>query len=111
MDMSAAEVYAFIAGKTVYVFDPNTRNLVATILYGFDGSCDVKFATGETDVGEYGFDENYYWTRYARFREGLKNSFLLQRRDDYSAQAYHKNGDRAFLLSHQLCEDGACELK
>lgn len=109
--MSAAEVYAFIKGKKVYVFEPDTRNSVATILYGFDGSCDVKFATGETDVGEYGFEENYYWTRYSRFREGKVNYFFLQRHDEKSVQAYYKNGERAFLLSHQLCNDGACELK
>ncbi len=51
--------------------------------------------------GEYGFEEDLYWTRYRRFRDGARHRFRLQSLAPGLAQAWFAGGARAFLQCHR----------
>ncbi len=99
--MTATEVRAFIAGRTVRAIDPATGQAVATVSYLPGGTCRIARADGTPpEDGVYGFSEHLYWTRYAAFRDGGTNSFYLVEQGPGRAQAWHDDGRRAFLLVH-----------
>lgn len=98
--MQAAEIRAFLEGRRVHAFAPETRALVAHVDYRGDGRCALCFATGETDQGVYGIEGDTYWTRYDRFRGGETHAFRLERLGPNLAQAWFSTGARAFLQSH-----------
>lgn len=98
--MSPEEVRAFLQGRLVHAFDPATRERVAAVFYGPDGTCRLTFANGEVDAGDYGFDGDLYWTRYRRFREGATHRFRLEAVGPGLAQAWFADGTRAFLQGH-----------
>lgn len=102
--MTSKDVHSFISGKTVYAFDPNTGAFVATLVYCADGTIEARFADAKVDNGQYGFEGQLYWTRYENFRSGQKHAFHLQAVDDSTAQAFHDDGRKAFLLSHEKPE-------
>jgi len=95
------DVHRFIAGQTVYAFDPDSGVFVATLVYRIDGTIEARFADAKADNGQYGFEGQLYWTRYENFRSGQKHAFYLQAVDDSTAQAFHDDGRKAFLLSHE----------
>lgn len=97
MHMTEQEVYEFILGNSVDALDPDSLQTAANINYHADGSIKATFADGSTDTGQYGFTEHYYWTRYTKFRDGTLNEFYLVRSGVNEAQAYYKEGSRAFL--------------
>ncbi len=99
MNLSAEEVRMFVFGKTLHAFDPDTLMRVATIYYRRDGTCQLTMENGDTDAGQYGFEEDQYWTRYNRFRDGVLHRFSLIRIDTHSAQAMYEDGSRAFIQS------------
>lgn len=96
--MTAAEVQAFIAGKTVRAIDPESGAAVATVSYLPDGTCRLAHVDGRAEDGTYGFSGAHYWTRYAAFRGGERNSFALVDAGPGRAQAMHDDGRRAYLL-------------
>ena len=100
--MTADEVQSFIRGATVRAIDPETEQMVATVSYLPDGTCQMA-RRGATAVepGLYGFSDGLYWTRYAEFRDGTTNSFYLVEVGPGLAQAYFADGRRAFLLERQ----------
>jgi hypothetical protein len=100
--LKADEVKAFIEGRDVYSFDPETKELAAVIHYGLDGHCLVRFEAGGTDKGVYGFEADRYWTRYETFREGKRHSFGLDPLGPGIAQAYFADGTIAFLQAHSM---------
>jgi hypothetical protein len=95
--MKAEEVRRFIEGKTIQAFDPDSKDLVATVDYRRDGTCAARFPTGESDTGRFGFIGDRYWTQYTRFRGGGRNEFYLVEVDTGRAQAFYADGRRAFL--------------
>ncbi len=103
--MDATEVREFIEGRSVYGIDPQTREVVACIDYGTDGTCMARFVDGETDPGVYGFEGDTYWTRYETFRDGKRHVFRLEAKGPGVAQAYFEDGTIAFLQSHSAKPD------
>ena len=99
--MTADEVRDFLEGHSVYALDPTTREVVACIDYGTDGTCLCRFVNGDSDKGVFGFEGDTYWTRYETFREGKRHVFRLERRGPRTAQAYFADGTIAFLQSHE----------
>lgn len=97
--LTAEELKSFMAGKTLYAFDPDTKARVASVSYGSEGDCVARFADGTQDTAEWGLEGDTYWTRYANFRGGEVNRFTLDLIADQVAQAYHTDGRRAFLQS------------
>jgi len=97
MMMQADDVRRFLEGQEIYVFEPDTRTLVAVVNYEKGGRCAFRFSTGEADVGVYGFDGDAYWTRYEKFRNGETHSFNLKSLGPGIAQAYFIDGKKAFL--------------
>jgi hypothetical protein len=95
--MTAPEVRRFIEGRTLLAIDPATDELIATVDYNSDRTCVARFPDGEKDTGQYGFVENRYWTRYSRFRQGMRNEFFLVPSGADRAQAYYADGRPAFL--------------
>lgn len=100
--MSAAELQAFIFGRVVDAFDPETGDQVATVSYLADGTCRfVRPGSVAVEQGSYGLADREYWTRYTAFRDGGRNSFYLVALAPGLAQAYHSDGRRAFLLQQR----------
>ena len=99
--MNAEEVRRFCAGRRVFNFDHETRAFAAEVEYRADGSCALRFATGETEAGVYGFEGDSYWTRYEAFRGGVRHAFRLEPLGPGLAQAWFTTGARAFLQSHR----------
>jgi hypothetical protein len=100
--MTAAEVQAFIFGKTVQAIDPRTMNVIALITYNPDHTCRIEHIdTQAVDSGVYGFTDAVYWTRYDTFRDGTTNNFALENLGGGRAQAYYDDGRQAFLLVHK----------
>lgn len=97
MQMTADEVREFIRGNTLEALEPDSRALVATVSYLEDGTVAARFADGSSDTGQFGFSGHYYWTCYRNFRQGSRNEFSLFRLDENEAQAFHRNGTRAFV--------------
>lgn len=97
--MDAAELQAFISGRTLFAYEPDTLARVAEVIYQPDGICLASFANGTKDNGIYGFSDAAYWTRYAKFRNGETNQFYLILVGPQIAQAYHADGRLAFLQS------------
>ena len=95
--MQADDVRRFLEGQKIYVFEPETRALVAVVDYASGGRCGFRFSTGDADVGVYGFDGDAYWTRYETFRNGETHFFHLKRLGPGIAQAYFADGTKAFL--------------
>lgn len=93
------EVRAFLVGQKLHIFDPNTSTRVAEVHYDTDNRCHVTFEDGGDDSGAYGIEGDMYWTRYSRFRNGMKCHFYLVRLGPDLAQAYHADGTIAFLQS------------
>lgn len=98
--MTEAEVRAFIAGRRVFNFDPETRDFAAEVVYGPDGRCALRFASGVEEGGVWGFEADAYWTRYDAFRGGERHAFRLEPLAPGLAQAWFTTGARAFLQSH-----------
>ena len=98
--MPPEDVRAFLEGRLVHAFDPQTRARVAQVFYGPDGTCRLRFADGTEDEGDYGFEGELYWTRYRGFRDGALNRFRLQPLAPGLAQAWFTDGARAFLQAH-----------
>lgn len=98
--MTEEDVRRFIAGRRVFNFDPETRAFAAEVEYRADGSCALRFATGETEAGVYGFEGDSYWTRYEAFRGGARHAFRLEPLGPGLAQAWFTTGARAFLQCH-----------
>lgn len=90
-------VKAFLSGRTLKCFHPDTGDWAATIEYRADGTCHAAMADGGTDDGRYGFEQNLYWTQYSWFRGGGLFRFSLERIDDDTCQAYFDDGTTAFL--------------
>jgi hypothetical protein len=97
--LTSTDVLKFLSDRTIYVFNPETRLLVATVEYQADGACCASFVEGKSDKGTWGMEDDSYWTRYLEFRNGEKNSFYLQWVSDDVVQAYHTDGSRAYLQS------------
>lgn len=97
--MNAAELQAFVLGRRLFAFEPETLKNVAQVTYQPDGNCIALFIDGTSDKGQYGFSKASYWTRYARFRNGETNRFYLTLIRPDIAQAYHVDGRPAFLQS------------
>lgn len=97
--LNPEDLKAFLFGQTVHAFDPDSRNLVATIAYGRDGTCEAVFADGTEDRGQFELSGDTYSTKYTRFRAGETNFFYLELLAPQVAQAYHTDGRRAFLQS------------
>lgn len=95
----AQELLAFLFGRTLHAFDPDSCKRVATVRYGLDGICGVTFVDGTQDQGCYGLEDDTYWTRYDKFRAGETHCFYLVQVAPHIAQAYHADGQRAFLQS------------
>ena len=113
--MDADEVRRFIAGRRVYNFDPETRAFAAEVEYRPDGACALRFATGETEAGVYGFEGDAYWTRYEAFRGGARHAFRLEPLgpDDLSAlvsAALADTGRGLGDLGLAIAPDAAAEL-
>lgn len=98
--LTPEQVRAFIEGHSVHGFDPFTRALSATVTYGRDGRCLLRFADGRQDQGDYGFAGDSYWTRYDQFREGKTHAFRLEELSPGVMQAWFTIGARAFVQSH-----------
>lgn len=97
--MNGTEVRAFLYGKTLFIYEPETLKSVAKVTYGSDGRCTALFADGSSDAGQFGFSGDTYWTKYDRFRSGETNHFYLVPVEPEVAQAFHADGRRAFLQS------------
>ncbi len=95
--LTADEVVAFLNGRALDCFDPDTGALAATIEYLTDGTCRTAMADGATDEGRYGFERDFYWTQYSWFRGGGVFRFSLEQIDDDTCQAYFEDGKKAFL--------------
>ncbi len=97
--MKADEVRQFLEGRKIYIFEPETRALVAVATYELGGRVSFEFSAGDADVGVYGFDGDGYWTRYEKFRDGERHVFHLEALGPGIAQAYFADGRKAFLQS------------
>ncbi len=97
--LNQEELKAFLFGKTLYSFDPETRKLAATITYDAGGTCVAVFADGTQDRGQFELVGDTYSTKYAQFRSGETNHFYVERVASHVVQAYHTDGRRAFLQS------------
>ncbi len=97
MRLTALEVEAFLRGQTLECFQPNGGGFAATITYFANGTCRAVMADGRTDEGDYGFEDDLYWTQYSWFREGGRFRFSLERIDQNTCQAYFDNGEIALL--------------
>lgn len=100
--MNEAELHAYVYGKTLYAFEPDTLLDGANVTYNTDGTCTAVLPDGTTDNGVYALEGDTYWTRYENFRDGTTNRFRLTLIGDEVAQAYYTDGRRAFVQSpHQ----------
>ena len=99
MRLSEEDVRLFVFGQILHAFDPDTLTRVATIHYRRDWTCRVTMENGDTDAGQYGFEDDLYWTRYNQFRDGALHRFSLTRIDAHSAQAMFEDGTQAFIQS------------
>lgn len=95
--LNESEVREFLFGNRLFAIDPKTRKIVAEVTYESSGRCYAQFVTGDSDTGQWGLDGAYYWTRYTKFREGARSEFYLEWLGDGIAQAYHRDGTRAFI--------------
>ncbi len=99
--LSKEEVRQFLFNQTLHAFDPETLSMAATVEYREDWTCVASFSDGASDQGKYGFEDDYYWTQYTKFRNGEQFWFSLHRIDNLTAQAYYKDGTRAFIQSQK----------
>ena len=95
--LTAEAVRKFLTGQTLDCFHPESGAFAATIEYLANGTCRAVMDDGATDDGQYGFEEDLYWTQYSWFRGGGRFRFWLERIDDTSCQAYFDDGNMAFL--------------
>ncbi|MEP5731945.1 MAG: hypothetical protein ABJL67_21500 [Sulfitobacter sp.] len=106
--ISAQDLRAFMVGKTLHAFDPDSGERVASVTYMADGACVARFVDGIEDRGQYGLSGDTYWTKYTDFRAGQISEFYLVEVADQVAQAYHTDGRRAYLQSPLIeLEEGA----
>ena len=104
--LSAEDTKSFLAGRSIYVFEPSTLERVACVDYGLDGVCTVQFVGGGADKGRWGLKGDGYWTQYDSFREGSRNTFFLRWVAPDTAQAYYEDGTPAFVQSGRQSMDG-----
>lgn len=97
--MNGADVRSFLLGRKLAAYDPDTMARAAVVTYHTDATCQVDFADGTRDQGEYGFSEEIYWTRYRNFRAGETHQFRLTLLRPDVAQAYFADGRIAYLQS------------
>ena len=102
--MSSQEAHAFLNDRTLHALDPDTREAVARVTYGGDGTCHAVMVSGESTPGVWGLTDTGYWTQYERFRDGERHEFTLVLISDRVAQAYFADGRRAFLQTPDLPE-------
>ncbi|MEL7152410.1 MAG: hypothetical protein AAFN51_01155 [Pseudomonadota bacterium] len=95
--LTGDEVRAFLLGRALDCFDPQSGERVATIRYLEDGTCHARMADGSTDEGRYGFEDDLYWTQYKWFRNGGLYRFFLVKVDAVTCQAWFDDGTKAFL--------------
>jgi len=62
-----------------------------------NGVCRAVFAQGWGDTGNWGLTEDGYWTQYQGVRDGEWHALSLVPIAHYVVQAYHANGEPAFL--------------
>lgn len=91
----------FLTDRLLYAVDPDTGAEVARVTYNSDGTCHAVMAQGDDNPGVWGLTDTGYWTKYARFRDGMRHEFTLVRVNDEAAQAYFSDGRRAFLQTPQ----------
>ena len=95
------QISKFLTADKIYVFDPETLELVARVSYRPDGRVEMETTDGRTDRGTWGFNEDLYWTQYERFRDGVRHAFWLEVVGADIVQAYFSDGQRAFLQTHK----------
>lgn len=98
--LSTSGIAAFLSGRRIHAFDPDTQMSVAFVNYDVDGQCFVTFVDGQTECGRWGLSDGAYWTQYEQFRDGARCAFYLVPISPDAMQAFHSDGTRAFLQSH-----------
>ncbi|KUF11658.1 hypothetical protein [Pseudoponticoccus marisrubri] len=103
-EMIGAEAMSdYITGKAYQGVNPETMEVVASVVYHADGSSTLWMA-GPADAapkdepGSYRIEGNTYCTRYENFRDNSENCFTLEDIGDGRTQAYYTDGRTALIL-------------